>query len=80
MCCNVDTGDKSTLSIPNIRERVIGFYHAHYSASRMKLVIQGDFDVSKMEHHVRSLFDQMEKRDLEPSSFSVLLFMSFADA
>lgn len=80
MCCNVDTGDKSTLSIPNIRERVIEFYHAHYSASRMKLVIQGDFDVSKMEHHVRSLFDQMEKRDLEPSSFSVLLFMSFADA
>lgn len=74
-CCNVDTGDKSTLSIPNIRERVIEFYHAHYSASRMKLVIQGDFDVLKMEQHVRSLFDQMEKRALEPSSFSVLFFV-----
>lgn len=76
-CFDLDTGDKSTLSVPNIRDRVIEFYNTHYCASRMKLVIQGDFDVSQMEHQVRSLFDRMEKRMIDPPSFSVLYLEGF---
>jgi insulysin len=46
------TGDKSSLSNPNLREMLFKFYNAHYSANIMKLVIYGQQDVETLTRAV----------------------------
>lgn len=68
------TGNKSTLSIPTIRERAIEFHKAYYLPSNMKLVVQGGFDVAKMQCRIQSLFGCLENRDSLPPQFSEHVF------
>lgn len=35
------TGDKTTLNVPNVREKLFNFYKQNYSANLMKLVVYG---------------------------------------
>lgn len=42
------TGDKSTLSNPNLREMLFNFYKANYSANLMKLTVYGQSDVETL--------------------------------
>lgn len=39
------TGDKTTLSNPNLREMLLNFYNSNYSSNLMKLVVYGKSDV-----------------------------------
>ena len=42
------TGDKSTLSNPNLRKMLLDFYQQNYSANLMKLAVYGSEPVEKM--------------------------------
>jgi insulysin len=35
------TGDKSTLSSPDLRKMLFDFYNSHYSSNLMKMVVYG---------------------------------------
>jgi insulysin len=42
------TGDKNSLSNPNLREMLFDFYNANYSANLMKLVVYGQLDIDTL--------------------------------
>jgi insulysin len=59
------TGDKSTLNIPGIRQKLLDFYNNHYSANLMKLVVYGKEDVDSMSEFVNERFGSISNKDLK---------------
>jgi len=48
-----------------IREDLLAFYHAHYSAERMALVVLGREDTATLERWARQLFSPAQTRETE---------------
>jgi len=49
-------GSLSTLSLPSIRDDMLSFYQDYYSASRMTLVVVGDYSLSTLKSMVVNRF------------------------
>lgn len=54
------TGDKTTLTSPNLREMLFNFYNSHYSANVMKLVVYGQDDVEVLAQSVLQKFSEVK--------------------
>ena len=70
-CNYIATGNKQTLSIPDIRERAIAFHHQYYLASNMQLVILSGYAYPQMREYVESLFSSMPTCDVVLPTLSV---------
>ena len=71
----IETGDKETLSIPNIRERAIAFHHAYYTASNMHLVILSSHRYEDLQQHIEALFSCMPIQEAESTVMSVAIWI-----
>ena len=49
-------GSRATLNRPGIREDIIAFYRRHYSASRMSLVVLGNYTLDELQAMVTQRF------------------------
>lgn len=54
------TGDKSSLSNPNLREMLFKFYNSNYSANLMKLVVYGQDDIERLAKSVEDQFNEVK--------------------
>lgn len=57
------TGDKSTLSNPNLCNMLLDFYNSNYSANLMKLVIYGKEKVDVLAQWAKDMFSAIPNRD-----------------
>ena len=58
------TGDRSTLSVPNVRESLLDFYQKYYSSNLMKLVVYSNEVVDKTAEMVGNLFSLVSNKQL----------------
>ena len=56
------TGDKSTLSNPNLRKMLLDFYNKHYSANLMKLVVYGSEKPETMAEWIKNMFSAIPNK------------------
>lgn len=54
-------GNKETLDIENIREKVIEFYNTYYSSDLMKLVVVGIESLSEMKKKICPIFENVKR-------------------
>ena len=59
------TGDKYSLSNPNLRELLHNFYQKNYSSNLMKLVVYGDKDPDEMSRLVEQKFSDVPNKNYE---------------
>ena len=76
VCNLLETGNKTTLTLPDIRERAIAFHDQYYVASNMQLVILSPYDYDSLREYVEQLFSVMPKRDLVLPPISVRIMFS----
>lgn len=50
------SGNSETLNVPDIRASLLKFYHEHYSASNMALVVLGQESIEKLQEWVELFF------------------------
>lgn len=70
-------GNLTTLSTRDnvdIRDVLINFYHKHYSANQMKLVVMGRESIDQLETWVTSKFSQIPNHNLDAPKFDSPLF------
>lgn len=73
MCCdenhenrNFDCGNKETLNIPNIAQRVREFYDKYYSSHIMTLVVVAK-DKEKIKNTIKHNFEMIKKKEIQES-------------
>lgn len=59
------TGNKDTLSHPDLRGMLLKFYNSHYSSNLMKLVVYGQKDVETLSKEVESRFCKVVDKNYE---------------
>ena len=57
-------GNKATLDLPDIRDRIIAFYQKFYSANLMSLVIYGKEDTQQLKNWAVELFSGIENKEV----------------
>ena len=62
------TGNKETLSIPNIYERLREFHNKYYSANIMGLAVLGREDVETLQQWVEEIFSSVPNKNIEKPS------------
>lgn len=58
-------GNSSTLKVPQIREKILGFYQKFYSANLMSLVIYGKESTEMLKTWAEELFSQIVNKEVE---------------
>ena len=61
---------------PSVRDELLSFYRAHYSAERMALVIQGQEDLDTLAGWATELFADVPRRNARPAPEAVPVFRS----
>ena len=56
------TGNKESLSNPNLREMLFNFYNSKYSANLMKLVVYGQSDIDVLTKSVEEKFAEVKNQ------------------
>ena len=65
-------GNTSTLSIPNIREKLIDFYQKNYSSNIMQLAILSPQPIEELIKLVEKYFSGIENKNVERSNYDPL--------
>lgn len=68
------TGNKDTLVKEGIRDQLIKFYHEHYSADRMNLVVYSNEDLDDLEHKILEIFKGVKDKNLGKISYKGEIF------
>ncbi|TXS90164.1 peptidase M16 [Parahaliea aestuarii] len=58
----------------SIREELLAFYHQHYSANAMRLVVMGKESLDELEALVKPMFSPVPNRDYQPAPIEAPLF------
>ncbi|MDG1293142.1 MAG: insulinase family protein, partial [Pseudomonadales bacterium] len=66
-------GGLTTLSSPSIRDDMLDFYQRYYSASRMTLVVVGDYPLSALKAMVVNRFASIPNNDSQTETINVPL-------
>ncbi|MDA8962830.1 insulinase family protein, partial [Pseudomonadales bacterium] len=69
-------GGLTTLSSPSIRDDMLDFYRRYYSASRMTLVVVGDYPLSALKDMVVNRFDAVPNNGSQTEAITVPLLTS----
>ncbi|EGC35711.1 hypothetical protein DICPUDRAFT_151903 [Dictyostelium purpureum] len=69
---NFQTGNKETLDIEGIREKVVDFYNKFYSANNMKVSLYGKESLNQLEALAREFFSPIKNKNLEVPKFEPL--------
>jgi len=70
-------GGLNTLSSPTIRDDMLDFYQRYYSASRMTLVVVGDYPLSVLKNMVVKRFDSVPNNGSQTEAINVPLLISY---
>ncbi len=68
-------GTRSTLSRPDIREQIIAFYRSHYSASRMTLVVLGNYSLDELQSMVTRRFAMIPNNGSRTTALPTPMFV-----
>lgn len=67
-------GGLNTLSSPTVRDDMLDFYQRYYSASRMTLVVIGDYSLQALQHMVTQRFSAVSNNDSKTEAINQPLF------
>lgn len=73
-------GGLDTLSTGNVRDDMLGFYQQHYSASRMSLVLVGNYSLDALADMVKQRFVAVANNGSEAEPINEPLFSQAADS
>ena len=64
------TGNFTTLNVPNIREKLLEYYDAHYSSNLMTLCVVGNESLDSLQSMVVEHFSEITNRELPLRDFT----------
>ena len=67
-------GGLQTLSSPSTRDAMLDFYQRYYSASRMTLVVIGDYSLAELKNMVLQRFEWVANNNSQTNAINVPLF------